>query len=171
MSDVVERDPCPGPGWVEHPNDPRAWLYTGHPAVHPEQELSGETQGSIGRWARAKFPGGGDLSPVHVFRLLDEVIELCRAAGASWQEIERVVGLKTNLDSEREYIQHNPDPAAVPVELADVQICLMALAERRGVDLVRVAGREVGVKMAVNRDREWVSRGDGTGHHRRKEEA
>ena len=52
-------------------------------------------------------------------------------------------------------------PEIVGAEMADVQVVLWAMAHRRGADLQA----EVDAKMAVNRAREWVSRGDGTGWH------
>jgi NTP pyrophosphatase (non-canonical NTP hydrolase) len=47
-------------------------------------------------------------------------------------------------------------------EAADVVIVLYAFAEAMGLDLHEAVDR----KMAINRSREWVLNGDGTGQHK-----
>jgi NTP pyrophosphatase (non-canonical NTP hydrolase) len=120
-----------------------------------------ETQETIGRWARATFPGGDDHSPRHCLRLLEEVGELCRAAGASKRKILDTITLALRDGSFRKL----DPPEKIAEELADVAIVLAVIAHRRGVDLQA----EVDRKMAVNRyEREWVANGDGTGYHKKK---
>jgi NTP pyrophosphatase (non-canonical NTP hydrolase) len=121
-----------------------------------------ETQETIGRWARATFPGGDDHSPRHCLRLLEEVVELCRAAGASKQKISDTIiaALRDGL-----YRKLDP-PEKIAEELADCAIVLAVIAHRRGVDLQA----EVEGKMKTNRSRTWKSNGDGTGYHVREKE-
>lgn len=119
-----------------------------------------ETQQSIGAWARATFPGGDDLSPRHVLRLLEEVVEACDAAGATWVEIIKTI-MEHRPDDQCSGSRY-PQPEKVAEELADCQIVLFVVAERRGINLQA----EVDSKMATNRARSWASNGDGTGYHR-----
>lgn len=122
-----------------------------------------ETQQSIGAWAKETFTGGDDLSPRHVLRLLEEVIEACDAVGATWNEILSTVlsGRPANQRSGSLY----PKPKKIAEELADCSIVLAVIAARRGVDLQA----EVDAKMATNRSRSWISNGDGTGYHTKEE--
>jgi hypothetical protein len=124
-----------------------------------------ETQATIGRWADATFPGGDPLSPRHVLRLLEEVVELCLASGASHDDAYVVVERAASIErgkSGRGYMEHRPEsPEKVARELADCAIVLDVLAERRGVDL----RAEVDAKMKINRGRRWKVNGDGTGYH------
>ncbi|WP_235284952.1 MazG-like family protein [Thalassospira sp. HJ] len=53
------------------------------------------------------------------------------------------------------------DVSEVGKEAADVLILLYRLADQFGLDL----DQEVQAKMAINRSRTWVSKGDGTGSH------
>jgi NTP pyrophosphatase (non-canonical NTP hydrolase) len=117
-----------------------------------------ETQETIGRWARATFPGGDDQSPRHCLRLLEEVVELCRAAGASKRKILDTITLA--LRDDLVFRKLDP-PEKIAEEMADVAIVLAVIAHRRGVDLQA----EVDEKMRVNRSRTWKSHGDGTGYH------
>lgn len=48
-------------------------------------------------------------------------------------------------------------------EIADVVICLYRLAARMGVDVACA----VDDKMAINRQRQWVTSGDGVGKHKK----
>lgn len=126
--------------------------------------MSIETQKTIGDWARDTFPGGDDLSPRHCLRLLEEVAELCQAAGASGGEIlDAVTRPIRDLSL---HVGVPEAPQVVAEELADCAIVLAVLAGRRGVDLAA----EVDRKMAINRARRWVVRGDGTGYHAREGE-
>lgn len=119
-----------------------------------------ETQQTIAAWARATFPGGDDLSPRHVLRLLEEVVEACLAAGATWLEVIQTVRKHRRpfQDWERRLIVPAEEIAE---ELADCAIVLTVISARRGIDLQA----EVDAKMAVNRARSWISNGDGTGYH------
>lgn len=53
------------------------------------------------------------------------------------------------------------DPSKIAEEAADVVIILTALVHHLGFNIFE----EVDRKMAINRKRIWVSKGDGTGHH------
>lgn len=123
-----------------------------------------ETQQTIGSWARETFQGGEDLSPRHVLRLLEEVVEASQAAGATWLEVVKTVrNLRPPFP---EWSLSKPlSPEKVSEELADCSIVLAVIAERRCIDLAE----EVNRKMAVNRSRIWVANGDGTGYHQKEE--
>jgi hypothetical protein len=131
--------------------------------------MSIETQQTIGNWARATFPGGDDLSPRHCVRLLEEVVELCLAAGARYRDIHVAVAsvlekdgaVMSLLGGVMDVAGGTCDPGKVPEEMADCAIVLDVLAERRGVDL----RAEVDIKMARNRKRTWRVGADGTGYH------
>lgn len=123
-----------------------------------------ETQKTIGAWARETFPGGDDLSPRHCLRLLEEVVELCLAAGASQDDVYVTAmnaGDTVCKKTGQRYLDHHPKPAKVPEEMADCAIVLDVLAERRGIDL----RAEVDRKMIRNRQRRWQVNDDGTGYH------
>ena len=122
----------------------------------------GETQATIGRWAKETFPGGDPKGPAKALRTLDEVIELCLAAGATPRQIyiRCTVGLGDKSDH-ADYSQ----PEKVPSEAADVDICLKAFAYDHEIDLQA----ETDSKMKVNRARRWKSNGDGTGQHVKSE--
>jgi hypothetical protein len=124
-----------------------------------------ETQATIGRWADETFPGGDPLSPRHVIRLLEEVVELALASGASWREIFNAVGESYEPTPFRPVDVRTPEPPEkVAREMADCAIVLDVLAERRGVDL----RAEVDAKMKINRARKWKVNNDGTGYHIRE---
>lgn len=53
------------------------------------------------------------------------------------------------------------DLAEIGKEAADVTILLYRLVDQFGLDL----DAELAAKMAINRNRVWVSKGDGTGSH------
>jgi NTP pyrophosphatase (non-canonical NTP hydrolase) len=129
-----------------------------------------ETQGSIGRWARDTFPGGDDLSPRHCFRLLEEVVELCLAAGASHDDVyvtADIAGEAARKKSGAGYLESRTEtPERIAEEMADCAIVLDVLAERRGVDL----RAEVDKKMSINRARRWRANRDGTGYHTTEDE-
>jgi NTP pyrophosphatase (non-canonical NTP hydrolase) len=121
-----------------------------------------ETQETIGRWARETFPGGDDQSPRHCLRLLEEVVELCRAAGASKSKVLDTIAFALRNDM---VFRTLAPPGAIAEELADAAIVLAVIAHRRGVDLQA----EVDRKMHTNRyEREWIANGDGTGYHKKK---
>lgn len=123
-----------------------------------------ETQTSIGEWANATFGGTGDpLSPRHCIRLLEEVVELCMAAGASRDEIYRasIRELDKLAVINPGWYEPHPNIAKVPEEMADCEIVLRVLSHRRDVDLQS----EVDKKMLINRSRKWKLNNDGTGYH------
>ncbi len=132
-----------------------------------------EDQNSIGTWANATFGGTGDpLSYRHCIRLLEEVVELCLAAGASRNDVllsvarelgdpAWVVGRLPLAMFTLDWHEHHPDPAKVPAEMADCEIVLRVLSYRRDVDLQA----EVDKKMLINRSRKWKLNDDGTGYH------
>lgn len=125
-----------------------------------------ETQESITEWVLATFPDapGAGLTPRHCIRLLEEVIELCHAAGATFAEIQESF-IRTAFDSLARHggtwVDPMPAPEKVPEEMADCEIVLASLAGRARIDL----GDETDRKMVVNRGRTWAFRGDGTGYH------
>lgn len=132
-----------------------------------------ETQGSIGEWAVETFGGESGLTARHCIRLMEEVVELCLAAGASAHSIDLAVGKSLERagccrDWDLwcwEDVSH-PLPEKVPEELADCGIVLDTLAHRAGVDLQS----EKDKKMEVNRHhRKWECKGDGTGYHAKGE--
>ena len=94
-----------------------------------------ETQRSMCDWAEATF--GPVSAPVSlVDRAMLEMEELKEAVVAQ-------------------------DHAEIGKEAADVLILLYRLADQFGLDL----DQEVAGKMAINRSRTWVQKGDGTGSH------
>lgn len=119
-----------------------------------------ETQQSIGQWARETFPGGEPMKARYGLRLLEEVVELCRAMGASPKEIHDTVysGLPGGWDW---LIRANEPHHKVEEEFADVNITLKVAAEMWYADL----DSKTDAKMAVNRARRWKANGDGTGYH------
>lgn len=123
--------------------------------------MTPENQETIGTWAVSTFGGPPGLTPRHCIRLLEEVVELCLAGGASSHEIRLGVGKVLSRDCF--FFDALAAPSKVPEELADAAIILLTLAHRRGVSLQE----EVDRKMKVNRfERKWISQGDGTGYHR-----
>jgi NTP pyrophosphatase (non-canonical NTP hydrolase) len=123
-----------------------------------------ETQQTIGEWALETFPGEPTLASRHCLRLLEEVVELCREAGAYPACIVQVVHAALSdvrKARQREGFTELSRPERVPNELADCAIMLDTLAYRAGVDL----RAEVDHKMEINRARQWADRGDGTGYH------
>jgi NTP pyrophosphatase (non-canonical NTP hydrolase) len=129
------------------------------------QDENRETQATIGQWARETFPGGDDLSPRHCFRLLEEVVELCLAAGASHDDVyvtADIAGEAARKKSGAGYLESRTEtPERIAEEMADCAIVLDVLAERRGIDL----RAEVDKKMIRNRRRAWKVNEDGTGYH------
>ena len=95
-----------------------------------------ETQASIYQWARETFG-----EPRSNFQIYNRARE-------EFRELGDVLIAGSN------------DPKAVE-EIADVVIVLSQIAERLGLDL----GEAIDRKMAINREREWVTNGDGTGQH------
>ncbi|MFV0643298.1 MAG: hypothetical protein ACK5NN_02165 [Sphingomonadaceae bacterium] len=95
-----------------------------------------ESSASIDSWAEATFGPVSDLTAL-VRRAELELMELREAinAGASADDIR--------------------------AEAADVAILLHRLVALSGGDL----GGEIDSKMAINRARQWVASGDGTGSH------
>jgi len=116
-----------------------------------------ETQQSVGAWADAVFGRGDPNSPRQCLRLLEEVVELCLAAGADPGDVIDLVHREVG-----EEVTPNPQPLdKVKGELADCQVVLHVIAHRLGVDLQA----EEDSKMKINRSRRWKPRGDGTGQH------
>lgn len=119
-----------------------------------------ETQATVRAWARATFPGGADRDPRTAQRMLEEVVELCHAAG-----MHRVEMIRTVRDACRKFpeagLSRCPEPDDVGPEAGDVLVTLYVVADRWGVDLHEHCDR----KMAINRAREWHALGDGTGYH------
>lgn len=122
-----------------------------------------ETQKTIKQWADDTF-GLPDPPPStrKYLRLLEEVVELCIAGGATYQEIRDIVYKiipVSNIYNPNEKI--NPQPDKIPSELADCEIVLRYLAEMNDIDL----NDEVDIKMRINRSRKWTKTGGGCGQH------
>ena len=94
-----------------------------------------ETQRSMCEWAEATF------GPVRV------PVSLVERAQLEMNELQEAVLAE--------------DHAEIGKEAADVLILLYRLADQFGLDL----DQEVVSKMAINRARKWVKKGDGTGSH------
>lgn len=94
-----------------------------------------ETQQSIALWAEETFGPVSNLKAL-VDRASLEVAELSEAV-------------------------HLGNSAEIGQEAADIVILLYRLLELNGMDLQT----EVDAKMATNRARRWVAKGDGTGRH------
>ncbi len=95
-----------------------------------------ETQKTIGQWADETFGRPETISSL---------------VARAWDEMREMHGAVCEAKGR----------AAVAGECADVAIVLMRLAEFAGFDLQV----EIERKMAVNRRREWVRDGNGTGRH------
>jgi NTP pyrophosphatase (non-canonical NTP hydrolase) len=123
-----------------------------------------ENQDSVFSWARETFPGADPNSPRLALRCLEEMVELCVAAGASGNDIYAVTSRAQEAARDKtgqRYLERRPDPAQVPAEAADVLITLYVLAGYRGFHL----DSAVDDKMKTNRSRRWKANGDGTGYH------
>lgn len=122
-----------------------------------------ETQASVGAWADATFGPGTVKS--RSLRLLDEVVELCLAAGATGMEVDARAAVNINKylneHSFASRMSSCPDPDAIPGELADCQIVLDTIGHTANVILD--AGRDE--KMRVNRVRTWRLTDEGCGQH------
>lgn len=123
--------------------------------------MGSETQKTIYQWMNSTFPGVDPDSPRKSLRLLEEVVELCMASGASFEDIRNAVDRNRKDYRGRDDHDRSPEPDDIPAEAADVLIVLYGVAGMRGFDL----HAEVDRKMAVNRSRRWAPRGDGTGYH------
>lgn len=104
-------------------------------ATSNDRRPEAETQATIAAWGEATFGPAANPSDL-VARARQELNELAEAVE-----------------------QKQRDEAAM--ETADVMILLYRLAEDLGYDLEDAVTR----KMAVNRSREWLRAGDGTGSH------
>ena len=94
-----------------------------------------ESQATVTAWGEETFGPAPELSRL-VERAAVEMDELVEAAQAG--DIEEAA-----------------------LEAADVLILLFRYAEKNGFDLLDAVDR----KMAVNRSRQWLPAGDGTGKH------
>jgi hypothetical protein len=72
-------------------------------------------------------------------RLLGDVAELCRAAGATPGEMDGVYSPRSWPDlgagGHRSYSIPRPDPALLPVKVTDAAMGLLSLAQDLGIDL------------------------------------
>lgn len=98
-------------------------------------KMNNENQASICAWAEQTF--GPVADPV---ALVDRAM-------MEMQELREAVALR--------------DPGEIGKESADVMILLHRLVAQFGLDLYE----ETDAKMAINRNRVWQARGDGTGSH------
>lgn len=117
-----------------------------------------ETDESIEKWIEQTFPGADPDSPRRSIRLLEEVIELCQACGATAAEIQQATIKATSGPG---WCDGIADAGKIPIECADVRIALMGVTSPRKINLQR----QVDLKMQVNRSRKWRCLGDGTGYH------
>lgn len=120
--------------------------------------MAHETQSTISHWMDNTFPGADPESPRKALRALEEMVELCLAAGATRGEIRATVEHAANGVPVHD---SRPDPDKVPNEAADVVIVLCGLAHQRGFNLHEAIDQ----KMQINRNRVWMANGDGTGYH------
>jgi hypothetical protein len=127
-----------------------------------------ETQDTIVEWIERTFPGNDPDSPRKSLRALEEMVELCRASGASDRDIVQAVydaltAPGPPLPPLAGWSEEQPplEPGRIEEEAADVQILLYGVAGMRGFDLRRATDR----KMVRNRARSWRILGDGTGYH------
>lgn len=79
-------------------------------------------------------------------KILDEVVELCRATGATEAEIDKVVDNAVMKE-----------PGQVADEIADVVLCINIFAHHADIDI----DEEVEHKLEVNRERDWQVDQDG----------
>ena len=98
-------------------------------------DAASETQQSICAWAEETFGPATSATTLHA-RAMPEMEELADALMAG----------------DRQEIAH---------ELADIVILLYRVAHESGVDLHTA----IDEKMAINRARQWMPTGDGTGKH------
>jgi hypothetical protein len=120
-----------------------------------------ETQKTVSDWMYATFPGTDPESPRKCLRALEEMVELCVAAGAASGEVMLTVSTALSGCGMHFADTTRPNLTKVPEEAADVVIVLYGVAQMKGFDL----HAEIDKKMAVNRSRTWAVRGDGTGYH------
>lgn len=92
--------------------------------------------------------GKPDKMVGHACRFLNEVIELCIAAGASPRRIRDVLEAEITKSQSRRAI--GGDPFDIPEEVADCQILLDVFSY-----YAEVPAEAVSKKMAVNYQREW----------------
>ena len=116
-----------------------------------------ENQQSVGSWIDQTFPGTDPESPRKAMRALEEMIELCLAAGAHVDDVRSLVEAQLQKATWKMHTEWHK----VPAEAADVLIVLYGVAYMRGFDL----HAEVDRKMVINRARRWKANGDGTGYH------
>ena len=83
--------------------------------------------------------------------------------GKAMDPVKLVERAETEMAELKEALAEGDD-AEAGKEAADVVILLHRLMGDLGKDL----SAEVDAKMAINRSREWVSAGDGTGSHSKK---
>jgi hypothetical protein len=79
-------------------------------------------------------------------RLLGDVAELCRAAGATPMEMDKVYSPRSWPDisgEHRSYSVSRPDPKLLPGKVADCGIALYVLAHDLGMDLASAMAARV----------------------------
>lgn len=119
-----------------------------------------ETIESIARWADETFGPCPPNSPARCLRLLEEVVELCYAAGADGQAIVARASAALR-NSFVKWAATGVPEGEKEEEIADCYIVWATIAHGWGVGLGAVDR-----KMAVNRhERKWSTAGDGTGQH------
>jgi len=101
-----------------------------------------ETQDSVTDWTRRTFPRQPGEIRIRLRALLEEVVECCHAGLMPIDVIENTVARVLAKCMEEEDID-------LQAEMADVQLCLWALASETANDLSAL----VNDKMAINRAR------------------
>lgn len=105
----------------------------------------------VNRW-RDKYALGVRGRPSgHALKLLEEVVELCFAAGASPENVMDAVGDEIRKAEKKGEVTYVDDRAKMGEECADVAISLDVVLRECGIDLTA----EVAKKIPVLETRQW----------------
>jgi len=110
-----------------------------------------DLQEQVTEWQDQNGAHDGDLSD-HACKVLEEAIELCFAAGASASDVQKIMRTEIIKAAFKQEITEQFSSDDVAEELADVLICLLALAHHANVDI----DHAVEHKLTVLREREWA---------------
>lgn len=133
-------------------------------AADPPQRETAET---IRDWYLGLAPQVVDHPDALACRLLNEVVELCIATGATPQAIQSAVDEEFGKALHRNAWPDTPQPAYMADEFADVDILAKAFAAVNGIH----AGVCRDTKMQINRKRHWHVTEEGILYSRPKPEA
>ena len=117
------------------------------------EELEGENVDFI-KWHQDNGGFAGNLGG-HACRLLRETVELCVAAGASMQDIDKATEAEIGKATERFEFGGNPDN--LPQEFADVSILQEVFAYYAGIDVAKSRKDKYEILLG----REWEPDTDG----------